>query len=85
MNSQEVMFEFPRHLLSLLRCSSDAGELICNEIQSGNIGVFEGTLRCSKCLEQYYITNGIARLLKAVKTVETLHEMNLRDTEYNPI
>jgi hypothetical protein len=58
MNSQEVMFEFPRHLLSLLRCSSDADELICNEIQSGNIGVIEGTLRCSKCSEQYYITMG---------------------------
>ena len=77
------MFEFPRHLLSLLRCSSDAGELICNEIQSGNIGVIEGTLHCSKCSEQYYIANGIVRLLKAARTAETLHKMNLRDSQYS--
>ena len=83
MNNQDVIvFEFPRHLLPLLRCSSDASELICKEIQGGNIGVIEGILHCSKCSEQYRITNGIACLLKAAKTAETLHEMNLRDSEY---
>jgi SAM-dependent methyltransferase len=83
MNSQEVpMFEFPRHLLPLLRCSHDAGELVCKEIQSGDIGLIESTLHCSKCSEQYRINNVIACLLKAAKTAETLHEMNLKDLEY---
>lgn len=44
--------------------------------------MIEGTLHCSKCSEQYRFTNGIACLLKAAKTAETLHEMNLRDSEY---
>ena len=67
MNSQGVVFEFPRHLLRLLRCGQDAGELTCEEVQGGNIGVIEGTLRCSKCSEEYRINNGIACLLKGTR------------------
>jgi SAM-dependent methyltransferase len=34
------------------------------------------------CLEEYYIDNGIACLLKGVKTPEHQHEMTLKDLEY---
>ena len=68
MNSQEVMFEFPRHLLALLRCSQDGGELICTEAQSGSIGVIEGTLRCRTCSEEYRITKVSRALQQASQT-----------------
>jgi uncharacterized protein YbaR (Trm112 family) len=82
MSSRQAAFEFPRHLLPLLRCSQDAGELVCHEEQGGNVGVIEGTLCCSKCSEEYRIDNGIACLLKVAKTQEILHEMNLLDSQY---
>jgi uncharacterized protein YbaR (Trm112 family) len=82
MNSQGIVVEFPRHLLRLLRCSRDAGEMTCEEVKRGNIGVIEGILRCSECSEEYHINNGIACLLKGTQTSEILHEMNLKDLEY---
>lgn len=83
MNSQETGIEFPRHLVPVLRCSRDSGELICREVRrSGDIGLIDAVLRCSTCSEEYYIDNGIACLLKGAMTSESLHEMTLRDLEY---
>lgn len=82
MNSHNITVEFPRHLVPLLRCSRDSGELICTEVRSGDVGLIEATLRCGMCLEEYYIDNGIACLLKGARTPEHLHEMTLKDSEY---
>ncbi len=82
MDSQDIACEFPRHMLHLLRCGRDSGELVCEEARGGNAGVIDGTLRCSTCSEEYRIDNGIACLLNAAKTPEILHEMTLKDREY---
>jgi SAM-dependent methyltransferase len=44
--------------------------------------VIEGILRCTRCSEEYRINDGIACLLKVAKSSEILHEMNLKDLEY---
>lgn len=75
--------EFPRHLLPLLRCSRDAGQLsLCQEFRSGAVGVIDASLRCTECSAEYPIENGIARLMTDALTPETEHEIALKDQEY---
>src|SRR5690242_7326088 len=72
--------EFPRGLLTLLRCSHDAGSLIlAAELQSGPVGIVQGILTCTTCAAEYPIEDGIARLMHGPLTRENDQEMALRD------
>lgn len=73
---------FPRSLLPLLRCSFDASPLILFvELQSGPIGIVEGILKCTSCVTEYPIENGIVRLMPGPLTREDQHEMSTRDSQ----
>jgi len=75
--------EFPRDMLSLLRCSRDAGELsLVRESRGGQLGVIEGTLRCAVCSAEYPIESGIARMMTSEVTAEDEHEIALKNEEY---
>ena len=75
--------EFPRGLLPLLRCSRDAGEFsVCQEKRSGDSGVIDGILRCTRCSAEYRIEDGIARLRTDAVTPELEHEIALMDQDY---
>jgi uncharacterized protein YbaR (Trm112 family)/ubiquinone/menaquinone biosynthesis C-methylase UbiE len=72
---------FPRNMLTLLRCSYDAGNLTVVQETEGNAeGLREATLRCATCSAQYRIEEGIARLLVSSLSAEDQHEMAIRDT-----
>ena len=78
------MTEFPRDLLPLLRCSSDAAALkLTDEVRSGEIGIIQGRLRCTRCGLTYRIEDGIARMLREEHlSHEDRHEIAIRDIEY---
>jgi SAM-dependent methyltransferase len=80
--SQIASAEFPHHLLHLLRCTRDAGNLIlAAELQSGPIGVVQGLLKCTSCNAEYSIEDGIARLMHGDLTREDQQEMAMRDSQ----
>jgi SAM-dependent methyltransferase len=82
-SSENLRMEFPRHMLSWIRCSRDSGELRVFGIpEEGDIGFLNATLRCASCAAEYVIVDGIARLLTPSLSAENQHEMALRDSEY---
>lgn len=79
-----MTFGFPRDFLPLLRCVFDSGELsVCLEVQSDESAIADGSIRCAKCAREYQIENGIVRLMADSFTDEDLHEIALRNEEYN--
>ena len=77
---------FPRDFLPLLRCAIDASELsICREERSDEFTLADGSIRCVKCSREYRIEDGIVRLMPVSLTDEDLHEIALRDREYESI
>ena len=72
--------QFPRDMLSLLRCNRDAGELmLAKELRVDKDGVLDAVLRCGICGSEFRIEDGIARLLPDQLTAEDEHEMSIRD------
>ena len=78
-----AVFEYPGAMIGLIRCSRDGGELVSSATaESGPTGVIQGSLRCAKCATEFFIRDGIVRLLPESLTGENQHEMELRDSEY---
>jgi len=72
---------FPRDMVPLLRCNTDAGELaLAEELRAAADGVFDAVLRCKICRDEYRIADGIALLLPDQLSSEARHEMGIRDT-----
>jgi SAM-dependent methyltransferase len=72
---------FPRDMVPLLRCNSDAGELaVAEALRCDGDAVWDAILRCKICGAEFRIEEGIARLLPNHLTPEDQHEMNIRDT-----
>jgi SAM-dependent methyltransferase len=79
-------FGFPRDFLPMLRCVYDACELsISTEVRSDEFAIADGSVCCAKCARQYPIEDGIVRLMPDSFTEEDLHEITLRDQEYETI
>ena len=77
---------FPRDFLPLLRCVLDSGELsVCLENRGDESAIADGFIRCSLCSREYRIENGIVRLMAGSLTSEDMHEIALRDKEYEAI
>ena len=78
----EVPTEFPCGLLPLLRCSRDAGAMIlAAELETGHVGIIQGTMKCTTCAAEYSIEDGIVRLMHGALTRENDQEMSLRDSQ----
>src|SRR6202521_2093966 len=76
-----MVHQFPRDMVSLLRCNKDRGELaIAKELRGDGDGVLDAVLRCKSCRAEFRIEDGIARLLPNQLSPEDKHEMNIRDT-----
>jgi SAM-dependent methyltransferase len=72
--------QFPRDMVSLLRCNNDAGELaIAKEFRGGGDGILNAVLSCQTCGAEYGIEDGIALLLPHRLRPEDKHEMSIRD------
>ncbi|HXJ06257.1 MAG TPA: class I SAM-dependent methyltransferase [Candidatus Acidoferrum sp.] len=72
---------FPRDMITLLRCNTDAGELtLAEELRADADGVLDAVLRCKTCGADFRIEDGIACLLPAKLSSEASHEMRIRDT-----
>ena len=79
---REVPAGFPCGLLPLLRCSRDAGALIlAAELETGHVGIIQGTIKCTTCAAEYSIEDGIVRLMHGALTRENDQEMSLRDSQ----
>jgi len=75
--------EFPRHILPLLRCRVDGGELILKEQSAvGSSGLTDGFLSCSRCRTEYRIESGILRMLPGDLSGENTHEIECKNQEY---
>jgi SAM-dependent methyltransferase len=73
---------FPAEMIPLLRCRSDAQELVLEAEGSTAAHVVQGTLSCPVCLTTYRIENGIVRLLQGVSLdAESENERGHRDSE----
>ena len=82
----EVTAEFPRDMVALLRCSRDGGQLeLSAETSSGEIGIIEAKLQCAECSTEYFIQDGIARLLIRPLSYEIEHEMAIIDADHATI
>ena len=72
---------FPRDMVPLLRCNTDAGELsLAEELRADADGILNAVLRCKICGADYRIEDGIACLLPDQLSSEARHEMRIRDT-----
>ncbi len=81
-----VSAEFPRHFLTLLRCSRDAGPLVLvAEVESGAVGLVHALLRCAVCASEYRIEDGIANLMSDTLTSEDQHEIATRDSQHSSL
>jgi ubiquinone/menaquinone biosynthesis C-methylase UbiE/uncharacterized protein YbaR (Trm112 family) len=75
-----MVHPFPRDMVSLLRCNSDAGELaIAQELRGDGDDVLNAVLRCKICGADFTIEDGIARLLPKQLSAEDRNEMSIRD------
>ena len=72
---------FPREMVPLLRCNTDAGELVLiEELRADADGLLDAVLRCKICGADFRIEEGIACLLPDQLSSEAWHEMRIRDT-----
>ena len=75
---------FPRDMVPLLRCNTDAGELtLAEELRTDADGVLDAVLRCKICRAEYRIADGIALLLPGQLSSEARHEMRIRDDRHH--
>lgn len=83
MNYEGKLIGFPRHMVSLLRCVGDGGELSLAQGASGSESVIvAGRLRCLTCSREYAIRDGIACMAPQQLSEESQHEIRLKDLEY---
>jgi len=80
---RSVEAEFPRDLLSLLRCSRDAGTLDSAERRGTETGVIEARLKCVTCGAEFQVEGGIARMMIGELTEEDEHEIAIRQQDYS--
>jgi SAM-dependent methyltransferase len=79
--ARSMVPHFPRDMVPLLRCNTDAGELtLAEELRTDADGVLDAVLRCKICRAEYRIADGIALLLPGQLSSEASHEMRIRDT-----
>src|SRR6266581_4783502 len=79
---ESVPAEFPCGLLPLLRCARDASTLIlAAELETGPVGIIQGTMKCTTCAAEYSIEDGIVRLMHRALTRENDQEMSMRDSQ----
>ena len=81
------------NLLTKIQCPSCKSELLIKEKKMKNNEIFEGKIICTKCKEEYEITNYIPRFVKKEnyseswgelwrKTGKTLRDSDTGDTFY---
>jgi len=79
--ARSMVLHFPRDMVPLLRCNTDAGELaLAEELRADADGVLDAVLRCKICGADFRIEDGIACLLPDKLSSEARHEMHIRDT-----